>query len=107
MPSRRHGRAATAVLSSVRRERYWRHHPVRETSGGRSWQRPGPAWPSRGLIDASIPESLGPDTDPADAPPEVQELMGYLPHVALGMLQAFTVTAESTEPGPLPGEVEA
>jgi plastocyanin len=61
----------------------------------------------QGLTDMSVLESLGPDTDPADVPPEVQELMANPPHVALGMLQAFTVTAEGTEPGPLPSGAPA
>jgi hypothetical protein len=47
-------------------------------------------------------EMLGPDTDPADLPPEVQEVMANPPHLAAGMIQQFTVTAEGTEAGPLP-----
>lgn len=56
----------------------------------------------QGLTDMSLLESLGPDTDPADAPPEVQALMANPPHLALGMIQEFTVTAAGTEIGPLP-----
>ena len=47
-------------------------------------------------------EMLGPDPDPADLPPEVQEVMANPPHLAAGMVQEFTVTAEGTEVGPLP-----
>jgi hypothetical protein len=50
------------------------------------------------------PDMLGPDTDPADMPPEVQELMANPPHLAAGMIQEFVVTAEGTEAGPLPGD---
>ena len=50
----------------------------------------------------SVLESLGPDTDPADMPPEVQAIMANPPHMALGMIQEFVVTAEGTEVGPLP-----
>jgi plastocyanin len=56
----------------------------------------------QGLTDMSMLESLGPDADPADAPPEVQALMANPPHFALGMVQEFSVTAAGTEPGPLP-----
>jgi hypothetical protein len=52
------------------------------------------------------PDMLGPDTDPADLPPEAQELMANPPHLAAGMLQEFVVTAEGTEAGELP-EAEA
>jgi plastocyanin len=48
------------------------------------------------------PEMMGPDTDPTTLPPEVQAIMANPPHLALGMLQEFTVTAAGTEPGPLP-----
>lgn len=48
------------------------------------------------------PEMMGPDTDPADLPPEVQELMASPPHLAAGMIQEFTVTAAGTEVGELP-----
>ena len=58
----------------------------------------------QGLTDMSVLESMGPDADPADAPPEVQAIMANPPHLALGMLQEFTVTAAGTEPGPLPAE---
>ncbi len=56
----------------------------------------------QGLTDMSVLESLGPDTDPADMPPEVQAIMANPPHMALGMIQEFVVTAEGTEVGPLP-----
>ena len=56
----------------------------------------------QGLTDVSVLESLGPDTDPADMPPEVQAIMANPPHFTLGMIQEFTVTAPGTEPGPLP-----
>ena len=60
----------------------------------------------QGTTDMSALEFMGPDADPAAAPPEVQEIMANPPHVALGMIQEFTVTAAGTEPGPLP-EMEA
>ena len=40
--------------------------------------------------------------DPADLPPEVQEVMANPPHLAAGMIQEFTVTPAGTEVGPLP-----
>ena len=52
------------------------------------------------------PEMMGPDTDPADLPPEVQELMANPPHLAAGMIQEFTVTAAGTEVGELPAANE-
>jgi len=65
-----------------------------------------------GLESAKLEElgvdisTLGPDTDPATLSPEAQafigEVMGNPPHMALGMIQEFTVTAEGTEVGPLP-----
>ncbi len=49
---------------------------------------------------------LDEDTDPGDLPPEAQELFASLepnpPHMALGMVQEFTVTEAGTEVGPLP-----
>ena len=49
---------------------------------------------------------LDEDTDPGDLPPEAQELFASLesnpPHMALGMVQEFTVTDAGTEVGPLP-----
>ena len=59
----------------------------------------------QGLTDMSVLESLGPDTDPADMPPEVQAIMANPPHVELGMIQEFTVTPAGTEIGPLPEAV--
>lgn len=58
----------------------------------------------QGLTDMSVLENLGPDTNPEDMPPEVQALMANPPHLALGMIQEFTVTPAGTEVGPLPGE---
>ena len=52
------------------------------------------------------PDMMGPDTDPADLPPEVQELMANPPHFALGMIQESVVTPQGTEAGPLPAEAE-
>jgi hypothetical protein len=55
--------------------------------------------------------AMGPETDVATLPPEIQAIMGNPPHLAFGMVQEFTVTAEGTEVGPLPepmpAEVEA
>ena len=48
------------------------------------------------------PEDLGPETDPTTLPAEVQAIMSNPPHLAVGMLQEFNVTAAGTEPGPLP-----
>lgn len=48
------------------------------------------------------PDDLGPDTDPATLPEEVQAIMANPPHLAAGMIQQFTVTAAGTEVGPLP-----
>ena len=49
---------------------------------------------------------LDENTDPGDLPPEAQELFASLesnpPHMALGMVQEFTVTEAGTEVGPLP-----
>ena len=59
----------------------------------------------QGLTDMSLLESLGPDADPADAPPAAQALMANPPHLALGMIQEFLVTAAGTEVGPLPEAV--
>jgi plastocyanin len=56
----------------------------------------------QGLTDMSVLEQLGPDTNPEDLPPEVQAIMANPPHLALGMIQEFTVTAAGTEVGPLP-----
>ena len=60
----------------------------------------------QGVTDMSALEFLGPDADPAEAPPEVQELAGNPPHLALGMIQEFTVTAAGTDVGPLPEAAE-
>ncbi len=56
----------------------------------------------QGLTDFSALEQIGPDTNPEDLSPELQALMANPPHVALGMVQEFTVTAEGTEVGPMP-----
>ena len=61
------------------------------------------------LIELGVdPDDLGPDTDPATMPEEVQdffdEIMANPPHMAQGMIQEFVVTAEGTEVGPLPAE---
>ena len=56
----------------------------------------------QGLTDMSVLEQLGPDTNPEDLPPEIQALMANPPHLALGMIQEFTVTPAGTEVGPLP-----
>lgn len=61
----------------------------------------------QGLTDMSLLEALGPDTDPADVPAEIQEIMANPPHVALGMVQGFSVTPEGTEAGPLPSDMAA
>ena len=58
----------------------------------------------QGLTDFSALEQLGPDTNPEDLSPELQALMANPPHMALGMIQEFTVTPSGTEPGPLPAE---
>ena len=51
---------------------------------------------------------LDPETDPSEMPPEAQELFASLesnpPHMALGMIQEFTVTEAGTEVGPLPSQ---
>jgi plastocyanin len=56
----------------------------------------------QGLTDMSVLEQLGPDANPEDMPPEVQAIMANPPHLALGMIQEFTVTPAGTEVGPLP-----
>ncbi|MEX1296538.1 MAG: hypothetical protein AB1Z67_10235 [Candidatus Limnocylindrales bacterium] len=56
----------------------------------------------QGLTDMSVLEQLGPDANPEDMPPEIQALMANPPHLALGMIQEFTVTPAGTEVGPLP-----
>jgi len=56
----------------------------------------------QGLTDFSALEQIGPDTNPEDLSPELQALMANPPHMALGMVQEFTVTAEGTEVGPMP-----
>jgi plastocyanin len=54
------------------------------------------------------PAAMGPDTDPSEMPPEAQEFFASLesnpPHMALGMIQEFTVTEAGTEVGPLPSQ---
>jgi plastocyanin len=55
----------------------------------------------QGLTDMSVLEQLGPDTNPEDLSPELQALMANPPHLALGMIQEFTVTPAGTEVGPL------
>lgn len=47
----------------------------------------------QGLSDIGLLEGVGPDTDPADLPPALQELLANPPHVALGMGQEFVVTS--------------
>jgi plastocyanin len=59
----------------------------------------------QGLTDMSVLEQLGPDTNPEDLSPEIQALMANPPHLALGMIQEFTVTPAGTEAGPLPEPV--
>ncbi len=48
-------------------------------------------------------------TDPSDLPPAAQELLASIesnpPHMALGMIQEFTVTEAGTEVGPLPSDM--
>ena len=56
----------------------------------------------QGLTDMSVLEQLGPDANPEDMPPELQAIMANPPHLALGMIQEFTVTPAGTEVGPLP-----
>jgi len=56
----------------------------------------------QGLTDMSVLEQLGPDANPEDLAPEIQALMANPPHLALGMIQEFTVTPAGTEVGPLP-----
>ena len=56
----------------------------------------------QGLTDMSVLEQLGPDANPEDMSPELQALMANPPHLALGMIQEFTVTPAGTEVGPLP-----
>ena len=61
------------------------------------------------LIELGVDFStLGPETDLADLPPEVQaffgEVMANPMHMTQGMIQEFAVTAEGTEIGPLPEE---
>lgn len=62
-------------------------------------------------MDPAIFEQFGidpanPPEDPAELPPEAQELLASLesnpPHMDLGMIQEFTVTDEGTGVGPLP-----
>jgi len=61
----------------------------------------------QGLSDAAVlEEMMNPEFDPETASPEAQALMQSPPHMALGMLQEFTVTAAGTEPGPLPEPAE-
>ena len=54
------------------------------------------------------PYQLDPEADPSELPPEAQELFASLqsnpPHMALGMIQEFTVTEAGTEVGPLPSQ---
>ncbi|MGD8684264.1 MAG: hypothetical protein PVG27_09970 [Chloroflexota bacterium] len=54
------------------------------------------------------PGTLGPETDPSTLPPDaaafLEEVMGNPPHLAMGMVQEFVVTAEGSEVGPLPAE---
>lgn len=59
----------------------------------------------QGLTDMSALEQIGPETNPEDLPPELQALMANPPHLALGMVQEFTVTPAGTEVGPMPGAV--
>jgi hypothetical protein len=59
----------------------------------------------QGLTDMSALEQLGPETNPEDLSPELQALMANPPHLALGMIQEFTVTPAGTEVGPLPEPV--
>jgi hypothetical protein len=59
----------------------------------------------QGLTDMSVLEQLGPDANPEDLPPEIQAIMANPPHLALGMVQEFTVTPAGTEVGPLPEPV--
>ena len=59
------------------------------------------------LVELGVdPSDLGPDADSSTMPEDVQqfldEVMGNPPHMAQGMIQEFTVTAEGTEVGPLP-----
>jgi hypothetical protein len=61
-----------------------------------------PCFIPQGLTDMSVLEQLGPDANPEDLPPEIQALMANPPHLALGMIQEFTVTPTGTEVGPLP-----
>jgi hypothetical protein len=56
----------------------------------------------QGLTDMAVLEQLGPDADPSAIPAEVQLLLANPPHLALGMIQEFTVTAAGSAPGPLP-----
>ena len=56
----------------------------------------------QGLTDMSLLENLGPDTNPEDMSPELQAIMANPQHLALGMIQEFTVTPAGTEVGPLP-----
>lgn len=55
----------------------------------------------QGLTDIALLEGLGPGSDPAqiELPKELQALMGNPPHVALGMVGEFTVTAAGTTLG--------
>jgi hypothetical protein len=58
----------------------------------------------QGLADIGLLAGLGPDTDPAQLPPELQALMANTPHAALGMFAEFTVTAQTGGGAPQPVE---
>jgi plastocyanin len=56
----------------------------------------------QGLTDASVLELMGPDMNMEDLPADVQAIMANPQHLALGMIQEFTVTPAGTEVGPMP-----
>jgi hypothetical protein len=56
----------------------------------------------QGLTDGSALMEMGPDTDPASLPGDIQAILANPPHLALGMVQEFMVTAAGSTPGPLP-----
>lgn len=56
----------------------------------------------QGLTDITLLEQLGPATDPSTVPEELKAILANPPHLALGMIQEFTVTAPDSTPGPLP-----
>jgi plastocyanin len=60
----------------------------------------------QGLTDMSLLEGLGPETNPEDVSPELAAIMANPPHIALGMVQEFMVTAADSSPGPLPAPVD-